>query len=254
MLIWAVAWHPAGAQLAFAGWGKSVYIWEPAAGDQAVTLRGHLGGVPSVSWSPDGNYLASAGAFSSEDRTVKIWEPATGSLVQTFQGDPTSLGGFISVAWHPEGRLLATSDTAIKLWDVEAGKVWPTFGYPAAGLAWSRNGRYLVGGTGLLVYVWEPETMRLIWSLTGERAAWSPDGRYLAATSYYTQGVLRVYDMETGQLVQTMEHSWINAVAWSPDGRYLATAGATAGPDIRIWVAETAQLIQTLPMPYGRIA
>jgi WD40 repeat protein len=47
------------------------------------TLEGHSDPVQSVSFSPDGQLLASV----SNDRTIKLWDPTTGALKHTLSTD-----------------------------------------------------------------------------------------------------------------------------------------------------------------------
>jgi WD40 repeat protein len=46
--------------------------------------------VSSVSWSPDGQRLATA----NDDETVKVWEVASGRELITFKGHSDALGQF----------------------------------------------------------------------------------------------------------------------------------------------------------------
>ncbi len=75
--------------------------------------------------------------------------------------------------------------------------------------------------------------------------AYRPDGQQLAVAD--AQGIVRIWDANTGQLVRVLGHPLYPAgsgIAWSPDGRYLAT-----GPDrtVRVWDAAAGRLLRTLP-------
>jgi hypothetical protein len=53
-------------------------VWDAAGGRELLTLKGHTDVIRSVSWSPDGNRLAT----ESNDGTVKVWEAAGAEAVQ----------------------------------------------------------------------------------------------------------------------------------------------------------------------------
>src|SRR5262249_43999236 len=68
--------------------------------------------------------------------------------------------------------------------------------------------------------------------------AFRPDGRHLVSCGSSILGGVRVWDLRTGQLLQTLTEPTLqfNAVAYSPDGEYLAAAGHD--PAVRVWHAQ----------------
>jgi WD40 repeat protein len=68
----------------------------------------------SVTFSPDGKYLASG----SWDNTVKLWSVESQKEVTTLQGHSESV---LSIAFSPVGNYLASgsSDNTAKLWNME---------------------------------------------------------------------------------------------------------------------------------------
>jgi dipeptidyl aminopeptidase/acylaminoacyl peptidase len=75
------------------------------------TLTGHNNSVWSVSFSPDGQTIATG----SSDKTVKLWN-RDGTLLKTLTGHNDSVW---SVSFSPDGQTIATgsSDKTVKLWN-----------------------------------------------------------------------------------------------------------------------------------------
>jgi len=76
-----VAFSADGTRLA-GGSVNVVRVWDTAGGKEMFTLAAHQGTVTTVTFTPDGERLASA--FS--DMTVKLWDVSTGQLVLTLKG------------------------------------------------------------------------------------------------------------------------------------------------------------------------
>jgi WD40 repeat protein len=67
-----VAFSRDGRTLASSGDDATIKLWNLASMQEAATLHGHDGPVSSVAFSPNGNYLASAGGW-----TVRLWNAPT---------------------------------------------------------------------------------------------------------------------------------------------------------------------------------
>ena len=78
------------------------------------TLGEHADQVSEVSFSPDGQMLASA----SRDNTVKLWAPQTGEEINTLTGHTDWVWG---VSFSPDGQMLASAsrDNTVKLWNLD---------------------------------------------------------------------------------------------------------------------------------------
>ena len=86
-----------------ANYVETVRLWDASSGAQVgEPLEGHISGVTSVTFSPDGKIIAS----SSSDNTVRLWDASSGAQV----GEPLKghSGAVISVAFSPDGKLVAS--------------------------------------------------------------------------------------------------------------------------------------------------
>ena len=79
-------------------------IWDSRTGERLFGLAGHRGSIRSMAVSPNGDWIATAGA----DRTVRIWDSQTGSGLAEMESGLISVLG---VVFHPDGGGVAAYGT-----------------------------------------------------------------------------------------------------------------------------------------------
>lgn len=247
------------SQVAFMDKGKTVVsaldtirFWDTATGKEKRPLPGHHLAVRSLSFAPNGKTLASA----SLDGSIRFW-----NLQKYQQQEPTIaagpndiIGGFSNVVHSPDGKTVATTTSGfqptIHLWDAATGKLLQKFNWPdyqATCVAFSPDGRYLVGGMeDFRIRMWEAATGKKVWEVSVGKAAtitslaFSPDGKQLVNGSY--ENVVIVRDAATGKETRRFgglppteigDHIKIEDVAFSPDGTLVA--GTCTNNKIYLW-------------------
>jgi len=163
------------------------YAEEEASYKIAKTLVGHNGPVTSVTFSPDGQTIASA----SWDSTIKLWNAGTGNLIRTLAGHSL----VSSVTFSPDGQTIASAsdDATIKLWNTETGNLIRTLaghGSLVRSVTFSPDGNSIASAShDRTIKLWNAGTGNLIRTLAGHNGpvtsvTFSPDGRFIASASY----------------------------------------------------------------------
>ena len=216
----ALAFNPDGRLLATGSGEPSrsgeLKLWNPADGSLVRTIPdAHSDTIYSLSFSPDGNHLASSGA----DRFVKVWEVATGTLARSFEGHTHHV---LSVDWKTDGKILATAgaDSVIKVWNFNTGDQVRTI----QGMSKEVTSIHFVGDTPRTVSSVGDKTVRLhnVDNGSNERtmggaadylfsAAVTSDGKTVLAGGQ--DSVLRVWNLENGQQLHAFEPPKAEAVA-----------------------------------------
>jgi WD40 repeat protein len=108
---YSVAFSPDGKWIAVSD-TRDVKLLDRATGEQARSLRGHVGFVTRIVFSADSKRVATA----SYDHTVKLWDTGTGQEIITLRGHADAV---LCVAFSSDGRRIAScgQDGTIKIWD-----------------------------------------------------------------------------------------------------------------------------------------
>lgn len=219
----------------------------------------HVGGIASVHYSPDGQYLASGGG----DKKIRVWEARTGRLVHEWDG-PSSFT--CAVRFSPDGNLVAAagyesgSAHPIHVYDRGTGKPRTQLKSPTAGgirrLVFSPDGKSLISaGFDGHLRVWDLSTMKEIVAIKVEAGslydlALSPDGRMVATAG---RDGLRLWDLSTGreQPRDEMKKHGCITVAYSPDGKLLASGDQNS---VKIWEVMTGKEVVELTGFRGEVS
>ena len=225
---------------------------EVATGALKAIFGRHTDFVSSITFSPDGQILASG----SWDETIRLWDPHTGQLKTTLIGHTSNIH---SVAFSPDGETLVSAggDTTIRLWNPRTGelKTMPTENKDwITSVVFSPDGQTLAsGGAGGKILLRNTDTGQLKETLTQhttvigkvvESVAFSPDGQTLASGN--RDKIIRLWNPNNGKLKSTLtEHTdAVMSIAFSPDGKTLASGSQDR--TIRLWNPQTGKLKTTL--------
>lgn len=247
-----IAHSPDNSQFCTGGIDGTVRVHDARTGELVRAMLGHDSYVHSLSWSPDGNTIASAGTW---DGTIRLWNAKNGMPLRVLKGHKTPV---MHVAWSPDGSQLAAAGSHsgwIYLWNarMDSGDIQLEVGVDVLSLSWSPSGQHLSVTTAPNpVAIIDLSTRKVVKSL-GEPGApqycseWSPDGTRLAVGSVRETNIWDV-DNET---VETALPATAYSAAWSPDGKQLATA--PSGGNIQIWDIATKKAVKVLAGPAATV-
>jgi WD40 repeat protein len=184
----------------------------------SFTQRRLVAALPGYGWqvavSPDSQLAAAA----SKTNGLVLWRPATGETETISQGPWYNA----RLAFSPNGKLLlAASDSAgptLKLWDVASKRIRAYLGgerVQVEAAAWSPDGRHVAAGG-------KNQTVHLWWAPQAE----TDEVTFKDTPTFSSQTVLHGHE------------ATVTALAFSPDGRWLAS-GAN-DHSIRLWAVRNA--------------
>jgi len=213
-----------------------------------MTWQAHAGAVTSVSFSPDRQFLATAGV----DDRVRIWN-LSGKKIAEWKALQKSVN---MVSFSPNGKFLATAgrDSTVKFWNLSGKKIseFPAIQGSVTSISFSPDGNFLAAaGINSSAAIWQlsqiPKVSSSPVELPGHNGLirsvnFSAIGEFL--TTLDGKSTVRIWDL-SGNLQKTLSMGAIG-ISFSPDRHQQRFATVTLNGKIGLWNLSKQELVNEL--------
>jgi WD40 repeat protein len=273
----AIAWSPDGAML-LSGGGDEIRRWDKA-GEVLDQIQAYYT-VQDVAWSPDGSHWVGAGSFKGAElkdlATSEQTQLPVHGLVNSLTWSPDGMYIAFGVnGFTPDDASVPRG--TLRIWDVAAGVEYAVDD-PAAktvlSVVWSSHGDWVATGGGLgmedrTVRVWEAAALSALIASRADPAvplplaptyvlnghskpitslAWSPQDNLLISADEAGVIILWSFEGEAHPLRVFTGHSEaVRSLAWSLDG--LRFASSSDDGTIRVWGVQQSDFQSSFSLP-----
>lgn len=220
----AVAFSPDGKSIAAGCEDKLLIVWNLESGEVIHKVNAHAQPVYDVSYSPDGQTIATCSGNWTEAKPgqIKLWKADSLEEITRLEGHDVAIR---SAVFSPDGSKLASvsEDGVIKVWDVKTQTEVTTLRNSggARPLDWSPDGRLLAAGLhDGTTNVWDLNSAVVVRRFGGNDDTFSvrfvPDGSILCGVGgdarmlfWNTSGLTG--SCEAGRVVESVQ-SWVGVM------------------------------------------
>ncbi|MDB5340167.1 MAG: hypothetical protein JWN70_5786 [Planctomycetaceae bacterium] len=231
--------QPGSNMLISAAYEGRVHWWNDAltVPTSIRNVAAHKGQVRALSFSRDGQYIATAG----NDKMVRIWRAADGALLKELEGHTRHV---YNVAFHPNGKHLISGDLMgiLKQWEVESWQLVRDY-----------DAKLLTG--------YDPTFKADCGGIRG--IDFSPDGRFLAvggigevsnAFAGIGKPMVLIFDWVTGQRIHVLSpkgafQGTVWGLQFHPSGSFLLGVGGGGSGGMWFWDVETGTALLDVALP-----
>jgi len=252
-----VQFAPDGKLLATAGFDGTVRLWDVASGTQTAQLDDHNFRVLSISFSADGQHLAST---SDQGGHLLVWDMSQTDTVSHYK---VGQGAITAMAFSPDSSILGTvgANGTTRLHLLADKRMRTLFGSSRANksLAFSSDGQIAsITEEGRVSVLGADDVQgKALEGLDGRalNVVTSDDGKLIVAGS--STGAIGRWDGATRGAqppIHSQNLQQIYALAVSGDGKLIAAGGPPDDPRIELWDAASGKLLHTLASGSSAIA